>query len=148
MARLNSTQKLKANVERNEVLLDVGWNKFKTTMVYLGGITVLAWILYGGYQWGKSNSPTVAPSTISSITAVPTPKPKEVPVTTPRVSASSSSTASTPPVVVKFPEHLTVELKEITPPQSVVQPPPAPVDPTANMTPAERRRYEIWVQRK
>ncbi|MDO8496572.1 MAG: hypothetical protein Q7S43_03970 [bacterium] len=67
MAEVNSTQKLDATVERKEVLIDGGWNLFKTVMVFLGGAAVLAWLIWIGYHWGSSgcytctqNKPPVA----------------------------------------------------------------------------------------
>ncbi len=71
MANVNSTQKLDTTVERKEVLIDSGWNLFKTVMVFLGGAAVLAWLIWIGYHWGSygcyictQNKPPVAAATV------------------------------------------------------------------------------------
>ena len=107
MADLKYTQKIRVgnqvtNVEHDDRITGSGLHLFFLIMACLGGIALLAWILFGGFKWGQS-------------------------------SVSIPTTVVVPPAA---------------PPPVVVITPPPPADPTAGMTPEQRRQYEIWVLRK
>lgn len=76
-------------------------------------------------------------------------KPSTAVATATSTTESTTKMVSLPMVIVKVPEHLTLEVKGLTPsPQAQVEPILTTTDPTTKMTPAERRQYEIWVERR
>lgn len=119
-----------------------GWMVFKqkTALEKIGASVILAvliiGLLLGAWMLQK---PTIPASVTRALNAVlptaptpQTPAPALVPTTV-------TVTAPAPQVTVNLPDHLKVEVEEKD---------KMPIDPMANMTPEERRQYEIWVLRK
>lgn len=171
------------NVQRREVISDRVWSIFKTVMVYIGGILMFWTLGFSMYTCGQSHpdcrencqpiatdtGPTKKTETQSNVATVSgidrlasaVEKLADTKPTTTTASAASATTTNTAVqpsvVVVKVPEHVTVEVKGLTPPpqpqvepvlQAPVVQPQSPADPTDNMTPAQRCDYQVIVLRK
>lgn len=62
-------------------IINAAWYKFLLTMLWIGGIGTLLWILFGGFQWGRATVPVVpiaAPVAAPSPTSVPVATPPQV----------------------------------------------------------------------
>lgn len=57
-----SQQRLAEPLILEQAVLDPTWNTFKTVMVFLGGIAILAWLTFGGYSCGRSSVSYQAPA--------------------------------------------------------------------------------------
>lgn len=88
---------------------------------------------------GSSTSSTTT-STTSSIVVPPVPPTVKPPVP---VVVTPSVVMTSPPSVIRV-EVPKIEVEVKSPPPS----PLVPADPTANMTPEERRQYRVWVLRE
>lgn len=165
MANVNSTQQLNASVERKEVLIDNGWNLFKTVMVFLGGAAILAWLIWVGYHWGSSGCYTCAQNKPAVAAVVPPPASSTQAETATlaeierdlsaigkilvdqavAAQAVASSTATPPPPKAEKRIQATKQAKPPCPPEPTKAPtvdqapPPAPT-----LSFAERRRNEMW----
>ncbi len=124
-----------------------GWmiHKQKAPMGKLGACVVLAVVIVGLLvgAW-MLQKPTPSPvsavrNMLSQAQTVPAVvSPSQVTTTPP--ATTTVVTAPAPQVTVSFPDHLNVKVEGNENQK--------PADPTAGMTPEERRQYEIWVLRK
>lgn len=173
MADVNSTQKLTATVKRKEVLIASAWNLFKTVMLYLGGVAVLAWLIWLGFYWGGSgcytctqNKPTVAtigtpPPPASSMQTTETATLTEIEkdlsaiekiLLEQRETAQASASATTAAVVVPPPPKaerrapVTKQTEPLCPcpSQGKTILEQGPAVPMPILSSVERRRNEMW----
>lgn len=70
-----SVQRLPQPLLLDQAVLDPTWNTFKTVMVILGGIAILAWLSFGSYICGKSSVSSQVP-TASAPAPAPTAGPQ------------------------------------------------------------------------
>lgn len=70
--------RLSQPLELEQVVRDPTWDKFKTVMVFLGGIAILAWLAYGSFQAG-ANTTTPRPAVSTTIQSPPVVQPPPAP---------------------------------------------------------------------
>lgn len=126
-------------------IVNPAWYQFLKIMLGFGGVAILFWILFGGIQWGKATTP--APLVTSTSSVAPSPSAVPVPVAVPPTPAPPPQViviqvpqAPVPPptsIRVEIPEPIRVEIAR-----------PRPVDCTSFSDARERRRCEIWVERR
>lgn len=118
-----------------------GWMvyKQKAPMGKIGACAVLA-VMIAGLLIGSRMSQKPISSPVSAVHAVSQAVASPSQAAPALVPTTTTTAAPAPQVTVNLPDHLKVEVeeKDKTP----------PADPTAGMTPEERRQYEIWVLRK
>ncbi len=71
-------QRLAQPLELEQVCRDPAWDKFKTFMVVIGGIAVLAWLVYGSFQAGANTMPKPSPITVHHPVVAPAGPPPAV----------------------------------------------------------------------
>jgi hypothetical protein len=98
---------VQANAWRDENWVSHSWYVFLLWILVLGGLAILAWLLYGGYQWGWHANPCKPPCTAPAAPPVPVrpttarrpspaaPRPVVAPAPTP-----AARPAPTPPVAL------------------------------------------------
>lgn len=160
MARVNSTQKLTGvTVERQEALIDSGWNLFKTVMVFLGGLAILGWLIWLGYTWGSSGCYTCTQNKPSPVaTATHSPSSGGATETATAIAELEKARLALEKAAMAAEEGKATQVNPSSTAAPAATPPPsrvgrralAPPEATASrgsvppLSSAERRRNEMW----
>lgn len=61
--------------DKDDQIVSHALNLFYKIMAWGGGIAVLAWILFGGFNWGRATAPTGSTAASQQVIYVPAPAP-------------------------------------------------------------------------
>lgn len=72
--------------DRDDRITSHALDIFYKVMAWAGGVAILGWVLFGGFQWGRATAPTSVPTVLQS---APTVQPATPPIQQPAPSWSS-----------------------------------------------------------